>query len=240
MEKAFPPAPRRIRRIRGFGMLTFLRLVLLPALVAIVLFIVFAWWVSAFGTRTTGRIQDVYEKKFSNGETTLFARYTYDVDGVTHHDEQRVAGNYLIGLKPAEPVPVRTVKVLGLRYSTLADGSKGFLDLYVSAITGLMLAVFVASGLIAHRGWLVPARHGRVVRDGEITSATVTALDLLPGRAVSYEYRVGDTDYTGTSSFVGPLSAQPRIGDRLTVIYDPRRPDRHVIYDYSDFEVLPS
>ena len=235
-----PSPPRRIRRVRGFGMLAFQRFVIAPALVLIVLFLVFAWWASAYGTRTQGRIHEVYEKKFSNGETTLFARYSYDLDGVTHRDEQRVSGTYLSGLKPNEEVPVRTVNVLGLRYSTLADGSKGFLDLYVSAITMMMVALFVASGLIAHRGWLVPARQAKLVREGQATPATVTALDLLPGRAVTYRFNSDQgEEFTGVSRFIGPLSARPNIGDRLTVIYDPRNPARHVVYEYGDFEILP-
>src|SRR5688500_16584419 len=111
MEKAFPPPPRRIRRIRGFGPLVFIRLIVAPLVVVLIAFGLFAWGVSMFGTPARGRIIDVYNKEFSNGEEHYFVRYSYDADGVTHRDEQRAAGK-IFSLKPDQPITVRTVKIL--------------------------------------------------------------------------------------------------------------------------------
>ena len=240
MEKAFPPPPRRIRRIRGFGPLVFMRLIVAPIMLALIAFCLFAWWVSIFGTRVQGRIIDIYNKEFSNGTEHYFARYTYDADGVTHREEQRAFGNQLFSLKPDAPVPVRTVKILGFRYSTLADGSSGFLAQYQPAIIGLSLAVFIGAGAIGHRGWLVPRRHARLIRDGEVAPAIITGAPLLPGRAVGFRFKLPTgEEVEGVDHFAGPIADPPRLGQSVSVIYDPKDPDRHVVYEWCDFEILP-
>src|SRR5688572_29260548 len=143
-DSKFPPPPRQARRIRGWGTLAFTRLIALPLVAAIVGFIIFALLVATHGTRVEGRIHEIYTKTFSDGQRFDFARYSYEIDGVTHHDEQRVEGDRFGNLKVNDPIPIRTVRILGrFRYSTLADGPKAFLDQYVIPIVTLMLLVSV-------------------------------------------------------------------------------------------------
>ena len=239
MEKAFPPPPRRIRRIRGFGTIVFTRLIILPIVVLLIAFGLFAWWVSMYGTPVQGRIIDVYNREFSNGQQNYFVRYTYDADGVTHRDEQRAAGK-IFSLKPEQPVTVRTVKILGLRYSTLADGSSSFFELYFPAITGMTLVFFVGAGLIGHRGWLVPRRNARLIQNGEIVPGVIVDTPQLPGRATRYQFKLTTGEEAeGIDSFIGSIGEPPRLGQTVYVVYDPKDPNRNVVYDWCDFEILP-
>jgi len=90
-----------------------------------------------------------------------------------------------------------------------------------------------------YKGWLVPARHRRILREGMIVAGVVEELPPGPQFKCKYSY----TDASGGRHMhrvnVSPmLAVRMRAGDPLTIAYDPDRPKRHIVYEFCDFQIM--
>jgi hypothetical protein len=232
-----PPPPRRVRRRSGWASIVFLRFFVTPALVILLGVMLLNWLTAVMGERVSGHVIDTFTKRLPNESGTRFLRYRYSIDGGEIVDQQRVSGETLYKMTAGQAVAVRTLDVLGYRYSTLADGWYEFLDVYAVPIYMSLVGIFVGGGTAWYGGWVKPARARRLVRDGVATVGEITSLPILPGRTIGYSYVVDGITFEGTDNFLGRLQDMPRMGETLVVLYDPAKPSRSTAYEFGDFEI---
>lgn len=105
------------------------------------------------------------------------------------------------------------------------------------------------NSLLAYFVWqayLRPWRHWRLVRCGHSTQGIVCAVRPLTYRnrvnyRVSYRYTPQTVDglteplMTGSISATGPVAEEIRVGEVLTVLYDPQRPWRSLPYKLAEY-----
>jgi hypothetical protein len=260
-----PPPPRVVRRRRGHGWLLghVPRLVWLLGLAGVSLLLPALWLVSSslvltlFGSTVPGKITGKSVPS-SRSETTCQVQYTYYVG------EQEYAAEETIDESAAARVYVGTaVKVRVLRrwpsYARLSEpvrrswGPRGRL---------LFLAVLCNGALgLALWAWLRrPLRQRRLVHDGLAVTGWVVRKDVNVARPTSwhvqYAYQAprhglkreaaGDGGGAATKEWQVVMTVRHRdfdavdMGAAVTVLYDPRRPFRSVIYAFADYEVLAS
>src|SRR5688572_12482593 len=124
------PPPRPLRRRMGWPVIIFTRYIATPAIALVILWLIVALGVSLYGTRVDGTITNIRAKKVGNSRDH-FAQYTFQVDDREIHDEQRMSGERAFAWKAGETVNVRTARILGYRYSTLAGDFGDFVELNV-------------------------------------------------------------------------------------------------------------
>jgi hypothetical protein len=90
-----------------------------------------------------------------------------------------------------------------------------------------------------YKGWLVPARQRRILREGTMTAGVVEALPPGPQFKCRYSYTDASGDRHMYRVNVSPmLAVRMRVGDPLTIAYDPARPAKHIGYEFCDFKII--
>ncbi len=118
---------------------------------------------------------------------------------------------------------------------------------------GLWLMVLFWNGVLSvfvYSLYLVPLRQRRLVSRGQPTLGEVTSSQTVHvgrgrlQREVRYAYRAQGSDGVDqlieSRARIDPSGNEPRVGDTLTVLYDPRRPRRSVPYLGSGVQALPA
>ena len=234
---AFPPPPRVVRRRRFSPRIFVARFVFTPAILLLLLACIAMMGVSTLGTRYEGVITEIRTKQLSNNRAYEYALYNFTVDSQAQHDQQKVGGYGSPSFSPGQKVIVRSVEFLGYRYSTLADGWGDFMIQYGFALIYVLLSPLLGFVIILV-GWVVPKIAKRLLRDGTMVHGTIE--ELPPGPPFRCKHSYVDEAGEKHFGFIGIPAASAlslRPGDPLTIIYDPKRPGRHVVYDFSDFEV---
>jgi hypothetical protein len=92
--------------------------------------------------------------------------------------------------------------------------------------------------------WAVPFRQRRLVRYGTPAIGRIVGLPISevadPSELqVRYEFTPegSASPFIGTTLVPKAEHAQFRLGDALTILYDPRRPSSNLAYRYSSYEV---
>ncbi len=230
-----PPAPRTVRRRPAAGR---------PPWWAAGLFLwvgltllgvgSFRLYVAYLGTPVRATIDHLAVNTDNDG-TTYRAEYQYVLAGRTHHAKATVSDRLRSLLHHADGspgdgvVPARAVRLPGGRaFCLLEDGP----------LTWLMLALSVAwVGILipaTRRLYLRAAGQRRLIEAGAVTAGRVTAVrPAVRGFVVRYAY--GSPEEAGRQTARGV--ARPRVGDPVSVIYDPARPRRSVAYEFADYAV---
>lgn len=240
---SFPLPPRDVFRRRGLSVPTRLLLFcLVPHVWVGVGFLAATVWIPCvqwFGQDVTATVvgKEVHRGKGNHYRYEL--RYAYDVggrgfNGSVDVTERAFNARYAIG----SPLPVRALGVLG-RSSSRAltpDGiGAGFLQKAGFALfwNGI-LSVFVLSICAA------PLRERRLIRDGEVAPGRITDKQEVKGKSVErfvlYTFRSGDgREQTGKMLVKKEEYEFVKAGDDVTVVFDPARPSRSVVYKYCQY-----
>jgi hypothetical protein len=254
------PTPRTVRYRDGWATgcgLWAVRLFLLPHTVIGLGALVVALWsagvyvgVLALGTNYPGQVVKKEERPGSKGKTYRYVDYEYTADGrpyagrlsVNADEYQQVAAGDRITVRALESAP-DTDPWPGLPGSTPLRnlGGKWFFALFWNGI--MSMAVW----FIYVRPWQVR----RLVRWGQPTEGIVRAATVSINKGtksyhVTYEYAApGDEDllptvFTRKMTSTQKSAANVKLGDLVTVLYDPRKPRRSVVYQLTDYRAVES
>ncbi len=237
--KRFPHPPRRVWRRGNWGETIGLRILLIPLLVA--------WGMVAFnlgektllhlsGQAVQGRITAL-RREDHRKSPTFHASYTFML-GPTHFGaEGEVSRKRFESLRMGDTVPIKTRIIRGQRRHELAFSTWESTSFPLLGGT-LFLSLFSAA--ITYGVWIEPYRVARLIREGDIAEGTISRVELHQKnnqQTVHYTFTpniVGGE--TRPASTTGPNRPTAYVGQRVTVFYDPRKPNRSVAYEFCDFE----
>ena len=207
--------------------------------------------VLAFGTDYQGAVVQKTERPGSKGKTYRTVGYEYMANGrlstgqvsVNADEYQDVAEGDRITVRALESAP-DTDPWPGLPGSTPLRnlGGKWFFALFWNGIMS------VAVWFLYVRPW----RIRRLVRLGQPTEGIVRAATVSINKGsksyhVTCEYAApgGDdlltpTVFTRKMTSTQKSAADVKLGDLVTVLYDPRKPRRRVIYTLTDYRAVES
>jgi hypothetical protein len=256
-ELATPP-PRMVHHRDGFAAgcgLWFVRLFILPhtliglwllgtALTTTVHYV----RVLAVGVECEGHVVKKSVEKGSKGHVSYWVDYAYPVAGVEHTGRAFVDQDVYDGLNAGDPVPVRTLESDPEHdpWPRIASRSA---PMQVLANWGVAL---FWNGIMSVGFWVMyirPWRARRLIRYGEPTVGMIRSWAPQPTKGgtayrLTYEYPV--TDASGLSGTVqtGKMTTQRKQaagylpGRPVTVVYDPEKPWRSVVYALGDYRAV--
>jgi hypothetical protein len=252
------PTPRRVRYRDGFAAgcaVWFVRLFVLPHTIIGVGILGTALWatgvyvgVLAAGTDYQGAVVKKEERPASKGRTYRYVHYEYMVGGQLHTgqvtmsgaDYEQVAVGDRFAVRALESAPETDPWVRLPGQTPVADvGGKWLMALFWNGVVSVFVwAVYVH-----------PWRVRRLVRWGQPTEGIVRAVTVSINKNtksyhVTYEYAapgddlLGPTLYTRKMTSTQKAAAATKVGDLVTVLYDPDRPKRSVIYRLTDYRAV--
>ncbi|HKB04749.1 MAG TPA: DUF3592 domain-containing protein [Gemmataceae bacterium] len=177
-----------------------------------------------------------------------WADYVFTVNGVEYAAQTPLEAHEYAALQKGQAIPVRVwVAAPQDGHWPGVSGSDP-----LGTVRGLCFAALFWNGMISFIVWkfyLVPWRRRRLVRYGIPTTGAVREVKVSqekqgPAYRISYTYTPGPSDlFTGQQSGSVRVShphsaADVKAGDVLTVLYDPRRPRRSLLYRFADHKAV--
>ena len=248
--------PRRVRyRTRGAGCgLWFIRLFILPHTVAGVVLLGVALWSTGlyvgiwlFGDEYPGAVVKKSERRGSKGKWFYTVDYEYMVAGRLHTGQVSVNADEYRQVAEGDRFSVRALES--------APDSEPWPRLPgqhpLANVGGKWLMALFWNGLLSLFVWGVyvrPWRLRQLIRWGRPTTGIVRTAEFFHRKGskwhqLTYEYAAAADDggelavYTRKMSSPPALAAGAKSGDLVTVLYDPRKPRRSLIYKFSDYRV---
>lgn len=252
------PVPRPVRHRGGInvvgGHYLFLLLfglpgmgVLLSALKATLLFL----GVLLIGTEVEGRILQKRDSQTKNGPV-YSVQYAYTVDGRESSHKVAVSADAYLAAKAGGPVTVRTLPWTAAGHWPRLSRHRPWQEM----AWRWWFALFW-NGILSLFLWdlyWVPSRQQRLVRWGRPSRGIVRDVRMKTWNSlrsggvyseITYEYVVDGDDplrpqlLTGQAAATVEAGKDIRAGDELTVLYDPQRPKRSLLYKLADYVVQP-
>jgi hypothetical protein len=252
------PTPRRIRRRAGRGFfIGCTHIFVLPHMtVGVVVFFVAVWLVltsillALFGTDVAGEVTQTHQGRSKSGPT-YEVRYTFRIDETSYEASSSVNAAEFAALLEGTVVAVRVIPFLPhARPQLVAAGTNG----HWAETGGLVFFATFWNGIMSVALWslyIAPWRLRGLVRHGTPTLGRITDKNIQHGKkqttyVVNYEYEVPRQDDEGLATdaietLQGKMNVRSQdyglisILDQATVLYDPKRPGRSVLYPYGDY-----
>ena len=235
-----PPPPRKVRGHVGWGV-WFLRIFVLPhtclgiMIVGIVLLRVLT---ALFGTDRDAVVTKA-DRRTSKGETFHVVDYAYRVNGHDYSSSESVSPSVyaLNGTSDGKAtVRVRYFGIDGAHYSLIVQGISWW-----KSIGGMLLMALFWNGILSiflYIAWIDPIRHRQLMRDGSVTTGTIVGRNISRGKTVRYYavVRFGEDIERHVSISEQDYEVATE-GRPVTVIYDPRKPKRATVYEFSGYTV---
>lgn len=249
------PTPRRVcYRTRGAGCgMWFIRLFLLPHTVvgvcAIGVALAFTGLylgVWLFGDEYPAGVVKKEERRGSKGKRIYAVEYEYTVAGRPHTGEVTVGADEFRQIAEGDRFTVRALEAVPeWRPWPRLPGATPLLEL-----GGVWLFALFWNGVLSvfvYAVYVGPWRARRLVRwgvpaPGIVRDTTVSTNKGARTYHLRYEYAAANdagepTVLTGKMSSSQSAAAGARAGDVVTVLYDPRKPGRSLIYQFADYRV---
>ena len=241
-----PPPPRKVRAMRRSSFVSgSARLLLVPLMLiglALPLAIAVRLGVQLLGRPITATV-DGLDRVGNPRDQRLacFARLHYTLDGRLWEDRQPVTADELARLHVGDRVTGRAASFLG---HALALTSAGDVNRTTAVLALVTVALDVAVALLAYGNWLVPARTRRLLETGTAVAGEVLASMPFHGRGgyrvrVAYRFPTPAGDEGGDVTVNGRPSTATAVGRPVTVVYDPARPARSTVFEFSGYAVSP-
>jgi hypothetical protein len=246
-----PPPPRTVHG--GFSLgLWFIRLFILPHMcvgAGLIGAVGLTCMTALFGADLEARVVKAYTSHSSKHGTVYHLDYRYHGASREYTNSDTVTANaYAVVNRPGEAegravtVRVRYLELGPVHYHLLLQEcspwkSAGGLLLFAGFWNGV-LSVFV------HLAWVAPIRNRLLVRHGLATPGTLLSTRESPGKSTTYyaKFRFVDPGtgqeieremtLPGRAQYTAARPKQP-----VTVLYDPRRPKRALVYELSGYRV---
>jgi hypothetical protein len=237
---ALPPPPRRIRRRREASSSWLLWSVVVGAMV--LAFTPLAMVIARHLVLSSGQVVDatsdgVYLVR-SGGRDTMHVRFHYPLSGRVVQGDQEIDGTEGAILTSGKSVQSRVMVFFGQPYCLLTLPS---VDAHPT--TQILLSIGTPIGVWAFAWFLYGQdfRDRRLVRTGLIAAGTITGHRTSPGhgtnRWIDFEYHTPDgVEHLGQMQPDGWAYAKAKIGDPVTVLYDPAKPGVGTVYELCTYE----
>jgi hypothetical protein len=241
-----PPPPRGVRAVRRSAFVSgSARLLLVPFVLiglAMPLAIAVRMGVQLMGRPITATVDGL--DRVGNprdGRPSCFARLHYTLDDRLWEDRQPVTADELARLHVGDRVTGRAATFLG---HALALTSAGNVNRTTGVLALVTVALDAAIALLVYGNWLVPARTRRLLETGTAVAGEVMAAMPFHARGgyrvrVAYRFPTPAGDEGGDVTVNGPPGAATAVGRPVTVVYDPARPTRSTVYEFSGYTVSP-
>ena len=251
-----PPPPRRLRARPGIGWVPtvsrwFLRLFITPHCivgVGLILSLLYTMLVLLFGTDMPGQITD-FNIHQSKGKPVYHITYRYTVDQIDYFRELGVNAEQYANVQKGQPLAVRVFPA----FPATSPQPQGP-DNPWSNLPGNLLLVLFWNGILSMfvwMAWIAPWRKRQLLIHGAATGGQIIAKDRVTGGKggpryqVQYAYFVPQEETAGLAPMGLPCNGQMEvpvndftaadIGQSVTVIYDPRKPKRSLVYEFAEY-----
>jgi len=190
------------------------------------------------GSRAPATIVSARERFRTGGETSYEVGFTFRADGrviaarrsVADYDERAAYDALYFAFRPAWSPMLR-------RRKESYASNQG----YWLVLCGLWNTLVLPFTWFL---WVIPLRQRRLVRCGVPAIGRIVELpasddaDPLDFR-MRYAFTPEGSEAVFTGTAVAPKGehTHPRLGDTLTILYDPRRPSSNLAYRYTSYEV---
>ena len=243
---AFPPPPRavRLRSIpwAGGALVLFLAALGLGICPMTVLPLSLSLLAKSTGESAPGVV--TAKEKRGNRRSDYVVLFQFELDGLTHHAEVHVDPQTYSDTKIGEAIRVRALSFWPSKSASIEEPPIGTpLNVWSSSCLTLFLigvSVLVAALLISR------ARDRKhLARNGTPTHGTITAKRQMRGKGTTYrlvfEYSIETADGPAMREAEMDVTAKQfkcvSTGQAVTVLYDPERPERSMIYSLSEYQV---
>jgi hypothetical protein len=239
---ALAPPPRRVRRRREAGSPWLLWSVVVGAMVlafAPLVMLVARHLVLSSGRAVDATVDTVYLVR-SGGRDKPHVKFHYTLgQGIVQADQEIDDAGRPVP-PPGTPVKARVMVLLGRPYCLLILPG---VDAHPS--TQILISVGTPVGVWAFAWFLYGQdfRDRRLVRTGLTAPGTITGHRTSPGRGttrhVDFEFHTPDgVEHLGQMQPDGWAYAKAKIGDAVTVLYDPAKPGVGTVYELCTYEAV--
>ncbi|MFL5341449.1 MAG: DUF3592 domain-containing protein [Gemmataceae bacterium] len=252
-----PPPPRQLRRRSavGCGVVVgrwFLRLFITPHCIVgigLIFNVLYIPLVLLFGTDLPGRVTD-HKTYQSKGTTHYQVTYSYPVNEIDYIRVLDVNSEQYASLEVGQPFPVRVLPAWPRMHPQPLGPDNPWRNM-----TGMLLLVFFWNGILSifvWLAWVAPWRLRQLVKYGSAVTGHVFAKETRRGKGTTYfvRYNYVVPPEESADPFVKGQSCEGRMdvtiedfkaaeeGQAVTVLYDPRKPKRSLIYDFAEYEAV--
>jgi hypothetical protein len=196
------------------------------------------------GTDVEGHITAKTEHPHRKG-AYYTADYAFTVDGDAYAAQMPINADEYAALRVGQTIPVRAWDA--------APHAAHWVDAAASSplkpVGAAWFGALLWNGFMSVVVWflyVVPWRRRQLVRYGVPTAGVVRAIvyckdGKADARRIEYEYTPGPSELfrdrlSGSVKITPQRAAEVKVGNVLTVLYDPRRPKRSVLYKFSDYK----
>jgi hypothetical protein len=250
------PVPRRVGYRDGVATgcgLWFVRLFILPHTIVGVSLLCIAIGstglfaaVGLFGGTYDGKVVRKEIRRYKSGQTHHL-HYVFVVDDREYTGEASVSQQRFGEINEGGAITVRALESApSWGEWPRVPGHSPLLDL-----GGIWLFALFWNGILSIFVWTVylrPWRNRCLVRYGQPTQGIIREVKAQSGKGstryrITYEYAVPSLDgtdgqvHSGKTSTTRKEGAYASVGNLVTVLYDPRKPWRSVIYKYCEYRV---
>jgi hypothetical protein len=204
--------------------------------------------VDHFGTQIGGVVSNLSQWRNNKQKTFYQVDYQYTVGGVWYTGQTRVSPTTFAQVQPGQIVEVRALSALptwGVR--PVLPGFDPWRELMVPTAALLTMGLLLALALayLSHSQRL----SRDLVRIGCPTSGLVTDKKTYSGKGTDhilfYRFLTDEADAVaqripriGQETVPKDRYDAIAVGDLLTILYDPRQPNRNLVYDFADHQAV--
>ena len=174
-----------------------------------------------------------------------FVDFTYAVKEQKYSGRARVNRDRFDSLQVGDAIPLQVLPWTP-DSARLAIG-RGFEFLAVAIAWAIAIVPCTILGGFLWQFYFVPWFQRKLLRNGLVTSAIIRSIESGEGKGyrIGYEYAPAANGANplvlqGQMTANGPRAEALKVGDVLTVIYDPRRPHRSVLYQFAEYQLVGS
>ena len=244
---AFPPPPRavRLRSIPWAGgcVVLFLAALGLGICPLTILPLTLSLFAKSAGESVPGVVTG--KEKRGNRRSDYVVLFQFELDGLTHHAEVHVDPQTYSDTKIGEAIRVRALSFWPSKSASIEEPPIGTPPNVWSA-SCITLVLIGVSVLVA--ALLISRARARkhLARNGTPSHGMITAKRQMRGKGTTYrlvfEYSIETADGPAMREAEMDVTAKQfksvSTGQAVTVLYDPERPERSMVYCFSEYQVL--
>ncbi len=209
-----------------------------PAIIAAELF---SATVLLTGTTVSGTISDLRITTDSEGTKNYEVKYDYNFNNQLYHASGNTDRFKYLELKIGGPVTAKLLPPLPNIGQQLIDGNAPWPSICFMFGFGVMWSVLML--LPFNLVYIAPYRRNNVMKTGKVCLGTITDKSVSgedsSNYAISFQYEPSPGQYRTDKREVTQAQFNiAKIGETVSVLYDPEHLSHSLMYRYSDYEVL--
>ena len=170
--------------------------------------------------------------------TVYFIHYQFDRSAFTAQDQ--VLPNEYPTFQLGQPIKAHLIHLGPFGYSTLDRSPKAYARYRMILWLGDLFALSIG-GVLFHALWLSPHRAHWLTQNGQATFGAVVQKTILHARrrhlhfSLTYQFKAHGLLRARQINISPARYDSAGVRDLVIILFDPARPGRNIVYDYSDF-----